>query len=143
MKLSLFSKAKKEKRGAYRVSPPGLRLLLRGKSSIYPIAIHDMSVSGVAINANTPSLKPGVVFRCDIAQDQNILISGVKVRIVRRAGSLIGGQFLNKTEEQELRLGEIVLSEQKRLKACKDDCEPHIEPEASGKPIIIDDPWAK
>ncbi|WP_027184678.1 PilZ domain-containing protein [Desulfovibrio inopinatus] len=142
MELSVSTKTK-ERRSGYRVSPAGLMLVIHGKNKAYPIKIKDISVSGVAISTNAAALKVGIVFKCDLAQEETTVLSDLKVRVVRRAQNLVAGVFLKKDDDQERVLGQIILAEQKRLKAEKQKAQDTASKASQGKPIRLDDPWSK
>lgn len=147
--MGLFSRktenGKKERRRAYRVAIKNLIAAIRGKSSTYRFPVKDVSVTGVGILAgDCKAFAPGILINIDIIVDRSTVLSGVMAKVVRNDRSVVGCRFEDLTKEQEGKLHELVLAEQKRQAAArKKSGAVTAEDAASAECVVFVDPWSK
>jgi hypothetical protein len=104
----------KSKRGAYRVSFPGLAIRILGRN--IPYAVIDLSATGLAYRDEEQSFTLGQKIRLDLCVRDKIWVEGLAAKLVRiRDNGMAACVFEDLTTDQERLLDKLTLEIQKRL----------------------------
>lgn len=112
--MGLFSDVpdSKDRRSAYRVRIPGLRVTFPGKRGSF--SVRDLSANGIAIGVVGRELAPGNTVRVNVFQNMNALLTNVMIHVVRLGKGFVGAEFKDLTEHQYNYLHEVTLEYQKK-----------------------------
>lgn len=99
-------------RSAFRAMVRGLFARLED-GSMYDV--HDISACGCSLAMPLHAYEVGHVFTLDLMAGKNVLLSGLRVRVVRLIpNALAACAFLDVTRNQEFKLDKLILEIQKR-----------------------------
>ncbi|WP_029894399.1 PilZ domain-containing protein [Desulfohalovibrio reitneri] len=101
-----------ERRQAYRVEIPSLRAKLSGKP--ISVGVRDISATGISLVTAAKEFKQGNTVSINLFKGAILLLSSLKIEVVRVDTGYVGARFVELTPQQDNFLHAVTLEEQKK-----------------------------